>query len=186
MIWIKSAMVAVVAVFAAAGYPDRVVADAAAWLERMAEAHGGRPALARLSAFRQVGRTVSTMRGGASGRLTRVFQSPGRLRVEIAYPGAAPEVRLLDGPEAWKDGRPAEGPLRAAMVLQAARLVLPWLLLERAADVRDLGSETAADGRRRRVLGLALEPDLALLVELDVESGHILHSRGLLRQGRPA
>jgi alkylation response protein AidB-like acyl-CoA dehydrogenase len=55
----------------------------------------------------------------------RVFARPTKLRVEIG----TNEVRLVDGPKGWRNGKEVRGMQYEAMVLQAVRLDLPWQLL---------------------------------------------------------
>src|SRR4051812_35253322 len=99
-------------------------------VSRVARAYGGEKALARIKAFHETG-TLASPRGTA--RTVRVFAPPDRLRVEIAYSGGGGEVRVLDGQEGWRNGEPVSGPPRDAMILQAARLDLPGLLLRNRA-----------------------------------------------------
>lgn len=156
--------------------------DVPALIERVAAAYGGREALSAARSFRQSGATVSYQRGSETGRITRIFQAPDRLRVEIVYPGEAPEVRLLDGERGWNQGREAPPALLDAMRLQAARLDLPMLLLDAGLRVKDLGYVPAGNGRIIRTLGLALADHLSLFVEIEVPGYRILRSRGQMRR----
>jgi hypothetical protein len=75
----------------------------------------------------------------------------------------------------------------SAMLLQAARMALPLLLLEARKDLQDLGIEAGPGGTQFRILQLALRPDVRLLVAIEVETGRIRHSRGALQlAGQPA
>lgn len=138
-------------------------------LARVERAYGGAAALGRVRAFEQLGTVRSTARGGATGALVRAFARPQRLRSEIEY-GDATEVRLLDGARGWRDGRPAEGPPLVAMKLQAARLDLPWRLLD-PARVRDGGRQGSL-----HALEVALEGGLVLVALVDEKSGLIVRS----------
>lgn len=157
--------------------------DVATIVSRVVAAYGGEEALNAMRSFRQTGETVSLMGGGAKGRITRVFEAPDRLRVEIDYPGKAPEVRILNGEHGWNQGREAPDSLRDAMRLQAARLDLPLLLLGAGAAVKDLGIAPAEDGRAIKTLGLALADHLAIFVDIEVPGYRIVQSRGQMRQG---
>lgn len=136
--------------------------------------------------LRQTGETVSLLRGGTKGRITRTLAAPDRLRVEIAYAGEVPEVRILDRDQGWNQGRQAPPPLLDAMRLQAARLDLPRRLLEAGDRVKDLGYVPAGEGRFIRTLGLALAEHLALFVDIEVPGYRILSSRGQMRRAGAA
>lgn len=148
-----------------------------ALLDRVTRAYGGVEALSRAAAVRQTGRLTAAMRGPREGTILRAYGRPDRLRVEIAFPGEEKEVRVLDGPRGWRQGREAAGGPYDAMVLQAARLDLPWLLQERKGQVKELGTLTR-DGKERRVLEMPLSGTMTVLAEIDPESGRILRSSG--------
>ena len=152
-------------------------------IDRVATAYGGHAALERSRRLRQTGRTISAAAGAGDGRMRRVFEYPDRLAVEIAGPGEVIERRVLNGALGWRNGVETAGPLRDAMALQAARLALPLLLIDRAAEVVDLGTAYDVDPAGIRTLGLALGDGLALFVEIDRDSARINHTRGLLRRG---
>ncbi len=141
------------------------------------EAYGGKEALARAAIQRQEGRVTSTLHPGGAGAFVRAYERPGRLRVEIRYPGAAPEVRVLDGGQGWRDGEPVEGPRLGAMILQAARLDMPALLSAWEAKVLDLGALLHA-GKKLRVLAIEPAPGLIVEAAIDPGTGRILRTRG--------
>ncbi len=143
-------------------------------LRKSVDAYGGEKALAAL-VFRETGKLTTTMRGAAAGTITRIYARPDRLRVEVALPGEAPEVRILDGKKGWRQGQEASGMAFDAMVLQAARFALPLNLLERRARLKDRGT-VERDGRARRVLELPLGGSLSLTAEIDPATGRILRS----------
>ena len=132
------------------------------------------------AAIRETGTTSSQRRG--EGRLTRLYRAPDHFRIDIAYAGGG-ESRGLAGPRAWAQEQAANPALRGAIVLQAARIGLPWNLLARRAAALDRGSEPGPDGRPRRAVELPLEEGLRLLLEIDPESGRILRPRGLQNVG---
>lgn len=148
-----------------------------ALVARVVKVYGGEAALRRARALRQIG-TLETARGVA--KTGRYFAAPDRLRVEIEYPQGGGEVRVLDGARAFRNGEPVSGPPREAMILQAARLALPGLLLQR--KLIDLG-EVQRDGKRLRAIGVPLEDGLSLAVAVDPKSGFILRSEGQLPEG---
>jgi hypothetical protein len=163
--------------------PARAEEDISSFIDRIVAAHGGAQALPQGTIVRQTGRTVSKMRGGAAGAFVRVFQGANKLRVDITFPGAEPETRVLDGRHGWRQGVESPAPMRAAMQLQAARLALPLLLLEKKDQVMDRGTATGHNGERLRALELPLSPHLVLFVWADQDSGRILASRGIIDLG---
>jgi hypothetical protein len=154
---------------AASGDIDRLVAQAV-------KAYGGEKALRNGSAVRHTGQVTSLMRGGAAGSIVREFERPDRLRVVIRY-GAETEDRVYDGKTGWRQGKVVTGPPLDAMVLQAARMGLPLILLDRKGDLVDRGP-TAHEGMDLRALELPLGNGLALAVEIDPASGRIVRSSG--------
>jgi hypothetical protein len=117
------------------------------------------------------------MHPGATGRIARTYVRPSGLRVEIQYPDKPEEVRVLDGARGWRSGDEVTGPLLTSMVLQAARLDLPALLSARGAKVEERGS-WEHEGRRLRVLAVAIQPGVEVEAGLDPSTGRILRSRG--------
>jgi len=152
-------------------------------LKRALDAYGGLPELQRRNARVEEGRVTSAMQGGQAGRLSRTFERPRRLRVEIAYPGQEAEVRVLDGARGWRNGIEVSGTVKwAAMVLQAARMDLPRLLAEERVKLVDGGS-VKRDGRRLRAVTLPLGEGMTLTAEIDPETGRILRSSGKMDAG---
>lgn len=145
-------------------------------VSRVAQAYGGERALARIKAFRETG-TLESPRGMA--RTVRVFAPPDRLRVEIVYPGGGGEVRVLDGREGWRNGEPVMGPPRDAMMLQAARLDLPGLLLRNRERLVDLG-DLKREGRTLRGIGVPMAGNLNVAMIVDPGTGRIVRSEGAL------
>ncbi|HLJ74654.1 MAG TPA: hypothetical protein VKU62_08725, partial [Thermoanaerobaculia bacterium] len=72
-----------------------------------------------VAAVTQTGRVIPAMRPD-EGKLTREWQRPDKLRVEIAYPSHT-EVRVVDGNHGTQNGKEATGMGLDAMRLQAAR-----------------------------------------------------------------
>ena len=157
--------------------------DVAALVKRCVAAYGGPAAIAR-SARSQVEGTVTSvvLHPGETGEIGRAYERPGRLRVEIAYPGGEGEVRVLDGAKGWRNGEVAEGPRLEAMVLQAVRLDLPALLQSSSAKLRD-GGTAEVGGRKVRLLALVPAPGLLVEAAIDPATGRILRSRGASTSG---
>ena len=147
-----------------------------ALLARVEKAYGGAAALARVRVVRESG-TLESPRGLA--QTVRIFAPPDRLRVDIRYPDGSGELRVLAGPHAWRNGELVEGPPRDAMLLQAARLDLPGLLLRNRARLVDLG-ELHLDGQALRGVGVPLEGNLQVAIGVDPKTGRIVHSEGQL------
>jgi hypothetical protein len=166
--------------------PSRGAAPAVhALVERCVEAYGGKKAIVRLARIREEG-TVSSnvLHPGDAGRITRVYQRSGRLRVEIAYPDAPKEVRVLDGSRGWRFGEEVQGVFLVSMILQAARLDLPSLLAAWEDKVLDAGT-VEHEGKTLRVLALEVGPGLRVEAGLDPATGRILRSRGAGTGGMP-
>ncbi|KAF0165418.1 MAG: hypothetical protein FD157_1405 [Rhodocyclaceae bacterium] len=150
------------------------LADVRELLAEVLVAHGGGAAPA---AIHERGVIESLRRG--NGVVERWWQAPDRFRIEIGYPGEA-ESRLLRGNEAWQQGQPATAAFHGSLLLQAARMALPWRLQENARRVIDLGTGKSSDGKPVRVLEWPVQNGIKLIVEIDAESRLILRSRGIL------
>jgi hypothetical protein len=145
-------------------------------LAKTMKAYGGEEALRKAAAVRETGKVTSLLRGGMAGDLVREFERPDRLRVVIRY-GSDTEVRIFDGKTGWREGKVVTGPPLDAMVLQAARLGLPLVLLERKEKLVDRGI-SEVDGKDLRTLDLPLGNGLTLTVGIDPASGRIVRSSG--------
>ncbi len=154
--------------------------EVAALVRRSAAAYGGKDALVRAAVTRQEGRVTSLLHPGQEGRIVRAHARPGRLRVEIAFPGSPPEIRVLDGGRGWRDGEEVESARLASMLLQAARLDLPALLSAWEEKVEDRGTGEV-DGVRVRVLALEPAPGLVVEASIDLRTALIVRSRGASR-----
>ncbi len=168
---------AVVAAIALAAAPARAGDDLSRLLRRSVDAYGGAQALKRAGAVRETGRVTSVMRGNAEGAMVRLFAPPRRLRVDITYPGGKGEARVLDGEQGWREGVKVEGMQLAAMVLQAARLELPRVFAEEQERVADAGT-VERGGKKLHAVAVDLGGGLSLTVEVDPESGQVLHTTG--------
>lgn len=150
------------------------MADASSFLAEAVAAHGGGKAPL---ALHERGVTTSMRRG--EGAVERWWQAPDRFRIEIRYANGE-ESRLLNGAQAWQQGRPASVPFHGALVLQAARIALPWRLLDNAAQVVDLGLQNVEGGVAARVVEWPLQPGMKIVAEFDPASRLLLRSRGIL------
>jgi hypothetical protein len=181
---VAAVLVAVAAAQAAAAGSASPDTAAAALIERIIRAYGGQSKLDAVRAYRLEGRIVAVMQG-REGPTVRLFARPNRLRVELHYANA-PEMRILRGAQGWRGTpgavEPASGPMLDAMVLQAARAGVPWILMERRNDTHVIDP---LDLRGRRLLGLeiTLAPGLTLRVYVNPATNHVEMSQGILERG---
>ena len=133
--------------------------------------YGGKAAWQKVTSLHETGTVVPLMRKG-DGKLTRTWSGPGKLNVEIVYPTET-EVRIVDGDHGTRNGKDVTGGSLDAMKLQAARLELPMLLVIKRATLKDLGTK---DGIRS--IEIPLSETLALTVNVDEKTSHILRSTG--------
>lgn len=146
-----------------------------ALLAKVATAYGGETLREGAKAIRHTGVTYSNMRK-MEGRIIRTYQAPDRLRIEIQYPDAE-ELRILNGPHAWKREQQMSKPFRDAQLLQAVRMALPWNLFQARSQLRDLGVHKHGDDLLH-MLELPMSDSLVVKVAIDPESGRIVRSIG--------
>lgn len=151
-------------------------AELEALLQRIASAYGDPTPPATIV---QRGRTLSRAQG--EGTVLRAYRAPDVFRIEIDYP-VNPEVRILSGAQAWQRNRPMNDTFRGALMLQAARVALPWNLFAARATLRDGGEHKFGEGRLH-FIELPLGEGLKLIAEVEPDSGRILRSRGILQHG---
>lgn len=156
--------------------------EASALIRRCMAEYGGERARVRLGRVKVTGTIRSKLHPGQVGEETRLFSRSARLRVEVTFPGSAPEVRVLEGVRAFRYGQPAAVPVALALELQAARLDLPALLEEWASRVEDMGT-VEYEGENLRVLGLELAPGIRIEAGLEPSSARIVYTRGVARNG---
>jgi hypothetical protein len=133
------------------------------------KAYGGADAWKNVKSFRESGSVASPTRP-APGDYVRLWTRPDKLTVEITFPSSK-EVRVVDGEHGTQNGKEATGAGLDGMRLQAARLALPSILLDRRADVRDLGMREG-----RHVVEVAIAPGMTVTAELDPATSRILRS----------
>jgi len=138
-----------------------------ALVEKVIRAYGGAAAWESVVSFRQIGTVTPAMRPG-EGKLTREWQRPDKLRVEIVYQTNT-EVRVVDGDHGTQNGKEATGMGLNAMRLQAARLGLPLLLADKKSSLRAVAEDT---------IEIALAPAVTLTITIDKANGHIIKSVG--------
>jgi hypothetical protein len=133
--------------------------------------YGGEAGWQKVASLRETGTVVPVMRKG-DGKMTRFWQKPDKLRFEVVYPTET-EVRIVDGDHGTRNGKEVSGPSLEAMKLQAARLTLPYLLVEKHASLHDLGTK---DGVRS--VEIPLSASMTLTVNVDPKTWHIVRSTG--------
>jgi hypothetical protein len=175
-IWFCIAFVALATVAAAAAE------DAGALVDKVVAAYGGKAVLEKATAIREEGKVAATMRVGSSGPIVRTFARPSKLRIQIGESPKFTEVRVLDGAKGWRNGKDSTGAPLEAMALQAARLDLPWVLLQHKTKVVEKGP-LERNGRRLELLELTLESGLLVSAGIDSATGHILFSSGTTKTG---
>jgi len=140
-------------------------------LARVAAVYGPAP-----GAIRETGTTFSVLEG--EGTLLRLYKFPDQFHIEIDYAEAS-DNRTMIGASTWNRKAPANLMARGAIVLQAARIALPWSLLSRQSAAQDRGAASLPDGTTVRVIEVPLADALSMMVDIDPESGYILRSRGM-------
>ena len=136
-------------------------------VQKVVDAYGGAAAWQKVASFRETGKVTSAMRSG-EGKLDREWQRPDKLRVEIAYPSHT-EVRDVEGDRGTQNREKATGVALDAMRLQAARLAIPLLLVEKKTDLKSVGPNS---------IEIPISGDLTVTIDVDLATGHILKSTG--------
>ncbi|HEV2721744.1 MAG TPA: hypothetical protein VG323_17125, partial [Thermoanaerobaculia bacterium] len=135
-------------------------------IDDVINAYGGAEAWSKVKSFRQSGTVASPMRP-APGDVTRTWTRPDKLTFEVVYP-TSKETRVVDGDHGTQNGKEATGMGLAAMRLQAARLAIPALLLDRRANVKVNGN----------TLEVAIAPGLTVAMEVDPKTHRVMRSTG--------
>jgi hypothetical protein len=159
-------------------------------IAQVIQAYGGRAALDSVRAYRCEG-SVFAVQQHQESPTVRVFQRPDRFKILIEYP-TRPEVRIVDGAKGWRTAGgdtvgPASGMMLEAMMLQAARADLPWILAERESLVRFVEPDSATlaklDGKKATGLEIPLAEGLTLRAWLDGATHRVTLSQGILQHG---
>lgn len=155
--------------------------DPGAVVDQVMAAYGGAEALSGIEALRLEG-TIVTHPAQAHGSFVRISQGRDTLKVLLHYPHRV-EIRIVDGDRGYNGSSPgsltpAEGPMLAAMQLQAARSWVPWILNE----LRD-GLEVERDSPDLMVLAGDLAPGLRLRFFVEGASHHVLRTESVMAMG---
>ncbi|MDH5634051.1 MAG: DUF4292 domain-containing protein [Gammaproteobacteria bacterium] len=140
------------------------------------KAYGGVDALKRVKSVHHIG-TIQSVRLQKTGTLSRLLVLPGKLRVEIDYPGGPKEQRITTEAGAWRDGRPATAPMHKAMTLQAARFQLPLILTRHPVTI------VSKDKGQVR-LKVELPDSTSLEVTVNPDNWRIVRSVGRMAMGQ--
>jgi outer membrane lipoprotein-sorting protein len=140
-------------------------------VSKVMKEYGGEAAWQKVTSLRESGTVVPMMRKG-DGKVTRFWQKPDKLRFDVTYP-TEHEVRIVDGDHGTRNDKEVTGGSLDAMKLQAARLALPLLLVEKRASLHDLGTKDGV-----RTIEIPLSASLTLTVNVDMKTWHILRSTG--------
>ncbi len=159
--------------------------DARLFIDHVIAAHGGWEKLERVKAYRVEG-DLFAMRRHESAPTVRVSAGPERIKILIEYSDGH-EARLLNGRKGWRAYgggafEPSGGPMYDAMVLQAARADVPWILHERAAEARRC-EPFVHDSLSLPGIEIPLGEGLRLRVFVDPASWRVRVSQGLLSHG---
>lgn len=159
-----------------------VAADLGALLDSTVETYGGPRVVARMQAYR-VEADVDARPQGGTGRVTRDFEAPDRLRVEIAYSNGT-EVRILNGERGWRGDdtrlQRVDGPPKTAMEYQLLRSAIPWVLVHHRARLEDRG-EASRGGVTYRRVGLPWSAALDLTYWIDPVNRRVVWVEGIVR-----
>lgn len=157
--------------------PPASASEAADLAAKVVAAYGGADAITAAASLHQTG-SLESYRHGKTGTVERSFTRPDRLRIEIRIPGEKPESRILDGAQGWRDGKPVPPMMAKAMYLQAARLDLPFLILQAGPDIVLLGPVKHDDGRTLTALEIPTGDGIRLIAVIDPATGLIVRSHG--------
>lgn len=159
--------------------------DTQALIDKVIATYGGEAAWRAKSGMRQEGSTYSLRRHFA-GKSSRSYQHPGKMNIDIRYKESDTELRQLDGEQAWDHGKPGAAAFLQAARLQALRLALPLQLLDHRNQIRSLGQNSDENGRIHEGLLLEPEPGLRIIMDVDIASGRITASWGMMAlEGKP-
>lgn len=143
-------------------------------VDRIISTYGGEAAWSKVAAIRQTGKVFSAMQG--EGALVREWVKPDKLRITLDY-ASKRETRVVNGLSGWRDGTPVNGTQLDAMILQAARIGLPSLLIGHRQNLRDLGARERG-GKTFDVIEIPLTTYMSIEIEVDRETGRIVRSIG--------
>lgn len=142
-------------------------------------AYGGAETIEQIKSVEQSG-SLESNRHGKTGTIRRTFSRPDKLRIDIQIPGASPESRVLNGERGWRDGKEVPPMMAKAMMLQAARLDLPYLILRAGQDIKLAGPADQDNDRHPKGLEIPMAEGLRLIAIIDAKTGYIVSSHGLV------
>ena len=145
------------------------------------EAYGGAEVVRAVEGYR-LEATIQAHTRQEAGSVLRIVEGPTRLKVLVRYPSGA-EIRILEDDQGWQGGSPASlapvaGPMLGAMVLQAARTTIPWILDEKRAEARLVESDGTA-----LLLEIPLGEGRVLQAAIDPGSYRVLGTEAVLSMG---
>lgn len=117
------------------------------------------------------------------GAVSRISEGPDQLTVMVSYPTDT-EIRVFKDGRVWRGPSfqkltPASGPMRSAVILQAARSSLPWLLV----DAKSTPKLQSGDGDDYHVLDIEPGEDMLLRVFVDKKTFLISRAESLVKVG---
>lgn len=159
--------------------------DAQPLIDKVITTYGGEAAWRATVGMRQEGSTYSQRRHFA-GKTIRSYQHPGKMSIDIRYGDKDTELRQLDGDRAWDHGKAGADSYMLASRLQAYRLALPLLVLDHRNQIKSLGQRDDESGHPHEGLMVELEQGLKIMMDVDVASGRIMGSWGMMEMdGKP-
>ena len=116
------------------------------------------------------------------GAVSRISEGPDQLTVMVSY-ATDTEIRIFKDGHVWRGPSfqkltPASGPLRSAVILQAARSYLPWLLVHAKNTPR-----LESNGDDYHVLDIEPGEDMLLRVFVDKKTFLISRAESLVKAG---
>ncbi len=155
-------------------------------IDKVLDIYGGAKAVKKLKGYRMKG-TIESYQNKETAPFTRSFRRDGDgLFVDIRYT-VNPEKRFLLEGQGWRTGKEGktakvEGFQLHAMVVQAARADIPWILHERREELRQ-AELVMKDGRKANVLLLDLKDGMNMRYFVDAETNMVIFSEGILTGG---
>ncbi len=146
------------------------------------EAYGGAQTIEQNKSVRQSG-TLESIRYGKTGTIERTFSRPDKLHIEIKIPGVPTETRILNSGRGWRDGQEISPTMSKAMLLQAARLDLPYLIMSAGKNIKLITPPESDIHHNLKALEIPMEDGLRLVAGIDVQSGYIVSSHGFISTG---
>ncbi len=141
-------------------------------LEKLYSVYGGKEKIAAFKNMRQTGTTFSATRNNTA-ELTREYSFPYHLNITKKTAEAPLERRILADKKGWRNAKEVEGMMKDSMLLQAARMMVPKLLLENSHNLRYNGKLKSDNGQTWHIFRVLLPGEGSLMVQVDPETYHI-------------